>query len=162
MSEIAVVLAVVLGSAPLVANANPAGGGAKTPKSVKSCQVRPVSAYVLGDSLGFWLKNVGLDVTLRALLRGPQKISFDGGRSITTPDAYSAIGADERRCRCGIYFTRQSYHYHVGHPSDREQFPDSQVALMRKLKAPAPHGVCFWADIGATMSTQAQQWSERK
>lgn len=56
--------------------------------SARVCQINPTSAYVLADSLGMGLKYTGLEVTLRALLRGPQPIIFDGEHSITTPDTH--------------------------------------------------------------------------
>ena len=40
-------------------------------------------------------------------------------------------------------------------------FASSQQQLMRKLKSIAPDARYFWVDIGATIESQAQGWSER-
>jgi hypothetical protein len=128
----------------------------------RSCQPRPASAYLLGDSLGLGLKLAGMEVTLRAFLRAPPKISFDGGRSITTPgmhirqSALQSVEAD-----AAFIADAQVIIIVLGTNLMEADFAESQRELMRKLKALAPRAVYFWVDIGATLSTQAQQWSER-
>lgn len=136
--------------------------GGRAGASARYCQLTPASAYLLGDSLGMGLKLAGLEVTLRALLRGPQKISFDGGRSITTPGMHIQQSAlDSVQADAAFIAGAQVVIIVLGTNLLEANFAESQRALMHKLKALAPHAIYFWVDIGATMSTQAQQWSER-
>lgn len=126
------------------------------------CQQSPASAYLLGDSLALGLKLAGMEVTLRALLRAPPKISFDGGRSITTPGMHIRQSALESvEADAAFISSAQVIIIVLGTNLMEVDFAESQMALMRRLKALAPRAVYFWVDIGATMSTQAQQWSER-
>ena len=145
-----------------LSNAEPVNSSLNTSRPAKTCQVSPVSAYVLADSLGLGLKYAGLEVALRALLRGPQHISFDGGRSITTPgthirkSALESVDAD-----AALISDAKVIIIVLGTNLLEANFAESQTILMQKLKALAPNAAYFWVDIGATMSTQAQQWSDR-
>ncbi|MDO9482463.1 MAG: hypothetical protein Q8K34_16120 [Hydrogenophaga sp.] len=149
-------------STPISASADPVKQGIKVPPPARACEISPASAYVLADSLGMGLKHAGLEVTLRALLRGPQKISFDGGRSITTPgthiqkSALESVDAD-----AALISNAKVIIIILGTNLLEADFAESQEQLMHKLKSLAPNAAYFWVDIGATMSTQAQQWSER-
>lgn len=128
----------------------------------KICQSPPASAYVLGDSLAFGLKHAGLEVTLRALLRGPQTLSFDGGRSITTPGTHIKKSAlDSVETDAALISSAKVVIIVLGTNMMEANFAESQVALMRRLKALNPRAHYFWVDIGATMSNYAAQWSER-
>lgn len=149
-------------SALTLASANPVRQEIKASSPTRACQINPASAYVLADSLGMGLKYAGLEVTLRALLRGPQKISFDGGRSITTPGAHIQKSALDSVDDDAIFISNaQVIIIVLGTNLLEDNFAESQTRLMQKLKSLAPNATYFWVDIGATMSTQAQQWSDR-
>lgn len=150
----------------LCASAGPAlaqsNKSAPTAPASKTCQATPGSAYVLGDSLAFGLKHAGLEVTLRALLRGTQTISFDGGRSITTPGTHIKKSAlDSVDADAALISSAKVVIIVLGTNMLEANFAESQIALMRKLKALNPRAHYFWVDIGATMSNYAAQWSER-
>lgn len=122
----------------------------------------PLSSYVLGDSIGFGLQLAGLEEALKAKLGGDSKISFDGGRSITTPGmqikktAFESVELDK------AYIAKASVIILVFGTNQMESsFADSQRQLMLKLKNLAPNAQYFWVDIGATISTQAAGWSAR-
>lgn len=122
----------------------------------------PVSAYVLGDSLAYGLKLAGFEVTLRALLRGPQTISYDGGRSITTPGAHIGKTALESVAADAATIAKAKVVIIVlGTNALEPDFTASQTELMRQLKALAPGATYYWVDIAATMSNYADVWSER-
>jgi len=149
-------------SAESLAGANPVRQETKATTSARACQVSPASAYVLADSLGMGLKYAGLEVTLRALLRGPQHISFDGGRSITTPGTHIQKSALESvDTDASLISAARVIIIVLGTNLLEANFAESQTTLMQKLKALAPNAAYFWVDIGATMSTQTQQWSDR-
>lgn len=129
----------------------------------KACAApAPVSAYVLGDSLAYGLKLAGFEVTLRALLRGPQTISYDGGRSITTPGAHIGKTALESVAADAATIAKAKVVIIVlGTNALEPDFTASQTELMRQLKALAPGATYYWVDIAATMSNYADVWSER-
>ncbi len=131
--------------------------------ATKTCAApAPVSAYVLGDSLAYGLKLAGFEVTLRALLRGPQTISYDGGRSITTPGAHIGKTALESVAADAATIARAKVVIVVlGTNALEPDFTASQTELMRQLKALAPGATYYWVDIAATMSNYADVWSER-
>lgn len=141
-------------SKPAKAAANAAG---------KTCvPAAPASAYVLGDSLGYGLKNTGFETTLRALLRGPQMISFDGGRSITSPGAHIKKTALESVDLDAAFIAKANVVIIVlGTNITEANFVESQALLLKKLKALAPNAAYYWVDIGATISIYAQAWSDR-
>lgn len=120
------------------------------------------SSYVLADSIGFGLHMANLEARLQAKLGGPAKISYDGGRSITTPgnqigkSALQSVDADEDYiAAAGVIIII------LGMDQGREHFADSQQRLIHKLKGIAPHAKYYWVDIGATISTHAAVWSAR-
>ena len=122
----------------------------------------PLSTYVLGDSIGYGLQLAGLEATLQAQLGGEAKISYDGGRSMTSPGmqikktAFESVELDK------AYIAKASVIVIVFGTNQMEpSFADSQKQLMRQLKSLAPHAHYFWVDIGATISTQAAGWSAR-
>ncbi len=135
----------------------------QAPTTVRTCQApAPASAYVLGDSLAFGLKLAGTEVTLRALLRGPQRISYDGGRSITTPGAHIRKTALESVDLDAEFIAKAKVVVIVlGTNILEPDFTASQTDLLKRLKALAPDARYYWVDIAATMSTYAQAWSER-
>ena len=123
---------------------------------------RPLSSYVLGDSIGFGLQLAGLEESLKAKLGGEARISFDGGRSMTTPGmqikktAFESVELDK------AFISHASVIILVFGTNQMEpSFADSQRQLMGKLKILAPNAQYFWVDIGATISTQAAGWSAR-
>jgi hypothetical protein len=122
----------------------------------------PLSTYVLGDSIGYGLQLAGLEETLQAKLGGEAKISYDGGRSMTSPGmqikktAFESVELDK------AYIAKASVIIILFGTNQMEpSFSDSQRQLMRKLKSLAPNAQYFWVDIGATISTQAAGWSAR-
>ena len=122
----------------------------------------PLSTYVLGDSIGYGLQLAGLEETLQAQLGGEAKISYDGGRSMTSPGmqikktAFESVELDK------AYIAKASVIVIVFGTNQMEpSFADSQKQLMRQLKSLAPNAQYFWVDIGATISTQAAGWSAR-
>lgn len=160
--------AYLIGSTLSMGNANTAKQQSKPTTAAtaipttKKCQISPASAYVLADSLGMGLKHVGFEVTLRALLRGPQKISFDGGRSITTPGMHIQQSAlDSVDIDASFISGAKIIIIILGTNLLETNFAESQITLMNKLRILAPNAAYYWVDIGATMSTQAAQWSER-
>lgn len=163
-------LCLLMALASGAAMANTPESGSKSGKSSKSSDTKarqckapnPVSAYVLGDSLSYGLKMAGLEVTLRALFRGPQKISFDGGRSITTPGTHIKQSALESVVADAAFITSSKVIIVVlGTNMLEPDFTASQTELLRKLKALSPGAMVYWVDIGATMSNYATPWSER-
>ncbi|MDP2416826.1 hypothetical protein [Hydrogenophaga sp.] len=145
-----------------MANANNFKTPATATDTARVCLNRPASAYVLADSLGLGLKHVGLELTLRALLRGQQKISFDSGRSITTPGTDIQKSAlDSVEIDATFISGSEIIIIVLGTNLVEANFAESQKELMRRLKSLAPNAAYFWVDIGATMSTQAKQWSDR-
>ena len=122
----------------------------------------PLSSYVLGDSIGFGLQLAGLEESLQAKLGGEARISYDGGRSMTSPGmqikktAFESVELDKS------YIAKSSVIIILFGTNQMEpSFADSQRKLMQKLKSLAPHAQYFWVDIGATISTQAAGWSAR-
>lgn len=121
-----------------------------------------VSSYVLGDSIAYGLQLTGLEDSLQATLGGQAKISFDGGRSMTSPGmqikktAFESIELDKAYiATAGVIIVV------FGTNQMERSFADSQRQLMQKLKKLAPTAHYFWIDIGATISTQAAGWSAR-
>lgn len=159
---------VAVAVAPAFASTSTSAAPSKSSKTSKTALARtcsppaPASAYVLGDSLGYGLKLAGMEVTLRALLRGPQMVSFDGGRSITTPGAHIKKTALESVDMDAAFIANAKVVIIVlGTNILEANFTDSQTELLRKLKALAPTANYYWVDIAATMSTYAQAWSDR-
>lgn len=120
------------------------------------------STYVLGDSIAYGLHRDRLAIKLTAMLGGPVRISFDGGRSIVTPglqikkSALESVDLDQARIAKARLILIA-----LGTNQLEPSFNDSQRLLMQKLKALAPDARYYWIDIGATISTQAAGWSAR-
>ena len=120
------------------------------------------SSYVLGDSIAFGLHRDRLALKLTAMLGGPVRISFDGGRSITTPGLQIKKSALESVDLDQAHIAKAKIILIVLGTNQLEpSFQDSQRLLMQKLKALAPDARYYWIDIGATISTQAAGWSAR-
>jgi hypothetical protein len=122
----------------------------------------PAGAYVLGDSIANGLQLAGLEAQLQDRLGGPVRISFDGGRSISTPGnqikktALESVDADKDHiAKSGVIIIV------LGMNMNEKSFSESQQALMTKMKAIAPKARYFWVDVGATVSTHAALWSAR-
>jgi hypothetical protein len=120
------------------------------------------SSYVISDSIGYGLQLEGLETQLQAVLGGPSKINFDGGRSITTAgsqvkkSALDTIDADKALiAKAGVIVII------LGMNQIESNFEESQVQLMQKFKAVAPHARYFWVDIGATIASQVPGWNQR-
>jgi hypothetical protein len=127
-----------------------------------SASPAPVSTYVLGDSIAYGLHLDGLEGKLQEKLGGAVNISFDGGRSLTTPGhhikktAFQSVDADKTLIAAAKVIV-----IILGMNQTEQSFADSQVQLIKKLKAIAPNARYFWVDIAATISTQAASWSQR-
>lgn len=120
------------------------------------------STYLLGDSIIYGLHRDRLALKLTAMLGGPVRISYDSGRSITTPgnqikkSALESVDLDQ-----AFIATAKVIVISLGTNQLETSFTDSQRLLMQKLKALAPQARYYWIDIGATISTQAAGWSAR-
>jgi len=120
------------------------------------------SSYVLGDSIAYGLHLDGLEAKLQDQLGGPVRISFDGGRCITTPgnqihqSALDSVDADQK-----FIATAGVVVIVLGMNQQETSFEESQKALIQKLKAIAPKASYYWVDIGATIATQVPGWNAR-
>jgi len=120
------------------------------------------STYVLGDSISYGLYKERLTIKLQNRLGGPSKISYDGGRSITTPGSQIKKTALESVEIDKAYIaTANIIIVALGTNQMEKSFAESQKQLMDALKAIAPKAQYYWVDIGATIATQAQAWSAR-
>lgn len=120
------------------------------------------STYVLGDSISYGLYKERLTIKLQNRLGGPSKISYDGGRSITTPGSQIKKTALESVEIDKAYIATANIIIVVlGTNLVEKSFAESQKQLMDALKAIAPKAQYYWVDIGATIATQAQAWSAR-
>ena len=122
----------------------------------------PASSYILGDSIAYGLQLDGLEAKLKQTLGGPAHISFDGGRSLTTPGnqikktAFESVDEDRTTIAQASVIVIV-----LGMNPLEASFADSQQQLMKKLKALAPEARYFWVDIGATISIQVPGWNQR-
>jgi putative Mn2+ efflux pump MntP len=120
------------------------------------------TSYILGDSIAYGLHLDGLEGKLQEKLGGRSQISFDGARSLTTPGnqikktAFESVDADKN-----LIATAKVIVIILGMNQLEKSFVDSQAKLMKKLKTIAPDARYFWVDIGATIATQAADWSWR-
>ena len=121
-----------------------------------------VSSYVLGDTLAYGLDMDGLATKLREKLGGPSRISYDSGRSITTPGlqikqtAFESVEADKDFiASAGVIIIV------LGMNPQERSFADSQQQLIKKFKSIAPDARYYWVDIGATVSTHVDIWNAR-
>ncbi|MFZ4481482.1 MAG: SGNH/GDSL hydrolase family protein [Rhodoferax sp.] len=122
----------------------------------------PVSSYILGDTLAYGLHMDGLADKLQEKLGGPSRISYDGGRSITTPGvqikqtAFESVEADKDFiASAGVIIIV------IGMNPQESSFADSQQQLIKKFKSIAPNARYYWVDIGATVSTHVDIWNAR-
>ena len=121
-----------------------------------------VSSYVLADSIGFGLHAAGLEKRLQEQLGGPSKISYDTGRSISSPGIQINRSALESVDIDSAYIANSGIIIIIlGTNQMESSFVDSQRLLVKKLKLIAPQAVYFWVDIGATISTQVTGWNAR-
>ena len=120
------------------------------------------STYVLGDSISYGLYKERLTIKLKDRLGGPSKISYDGGRSITTPGSQIKKTALESVEIDKAYIATANIIIVVlGTNQMEKSFAESQKQLMDALKIIAPKAQYYWVDIGATIASQAQAWSAR-
>ena len=122
----------------------------------------PQSAYVLADSIGYGLALDGLEAKLQERLGGPARISYDAGRSITTPgkqikqSALQSVAADRAFiAKAGVIVIV------LGMSQIEASFEASQRELMQRLHEIAPQARYFWVDIGATIAPQVPGWNQR-
>ena len=121
-----------------------------------------ISSYVLADSLGYGLHAVKLERRLREQLGGPSKISYDTGRSITSPGVQIKKSALESVDADSAYIATSGVIIIIlGTNQIESSFADSQRVLVKKLKLIAPQAAYYWVDIGATIAAQAAGWSAR-
>lgn len=125
-------------------------------------QLTPGATYLIGDSIAYGLHQATIEKKLKEKLGGPTKVSYDAGRSITSPGmqiiktALESIEIDQ------AYISKASVIVILLGTNQMEtSFADSQVELIKKLKAIAPCADYYWVDIAATISTQAASWSAR-
>ncbi len=120
------------------------------------------STYVLGDSISYGLYKDRLSIKLQNKLGGPSKISYDGGRSITTPGSQIKKTALESVEIDKAYIAAANIIVVIlGTNQMEESFAKSQVELMNALMAIAPKAKYYWVDIGATIAPMATGWSAR-
>jgi hypothetical protein len=137
-------------------------GCIQKPSAAQARAAPAVSSYVLADSIGYGLHAVGLEKSLQDQLGGPSNISFDTGRSITSPgiqinrSALESVDIDSATiARAGVIIII------LGTNQIESSFADSQRLLVKKLKDIAPQALYYWVDIGATISTQVPGWNAR-
>ena len=121
-----------------------------------------LNTYVLGDSISYGLHLDALEAKLKSQLGGGAVISYDVGRSITTPgvtikkSALESVDMDS-----AIVAKAQIIVIVLGTNQAEVSFADAQKLLMEKLRSIAPTARYFWVDIGATIASQAPAWSLR-
>ena len=121
-----------------------------------------ISSYVLADSIGFGLHAAGLEKSLQEQLGGPSKISYDTGRSISSPGIQISRSALESVDIDSAYIANSGVIVVIlGTNQMESSFADSQRLLVKKLKLIAPQAAYYWVDIGATISTQVAGWNAR-
>lgn len=121
-----------------------------------------LNAYIVGDSIAYGLKLDGFEEKLRAQLGGDVYLSYDVGRSIT--QAGGTIGRSALQSVQDDRNPIAKAHVVVvvlGTNQTEASFEDAQRELMLQLRSVAPRARYYWVDIGATVATQAQGWSER-
>ena len=129
---------------------------------VNRSQITHGSSYLIGDSIAYGLRMARIENKLKAKLGGPTKVSYDAGRSITSPGLQIKKTALESVEIDRAYIAKASVIVIVLGTNQMEpSFADSQLELIKKLKAIAPYADYYWVDIGATISTQAASWSAR-
>jgi hypothetical protein len=135
--------------------------GAVPPKAI--CAIfAPIPSYVLGDSIAFGVYGEKLADRLRATLRGPSRISYDAGRSISTPGLQIQKSALESIDLDRSHIAKSKVIVIILGTNQMEaSFSDSQAQLMANLRSIAPNAKYFWVDIGATIANQAKGWSDR-
>ena len=128
-----------------------------------ACAVKaPLASYILGDSIAFGVHGDSLADRLKALLIGPSVISYDVGRSISTPGLQIKRSALESVDIDRSHIAKSDVIIVVLGTNQMElSFSESQGQLMRKLKSLAPKAKYYWVDIGATIATQSVGWSAR-
>ena len=121
-----------------------------------------ISSYVLADSIGYGLHAVGLEKRLQERLGGPSKISYDTGRSISSPGIQIKKSALESVDTDSAYIANSGVIIIIlGTNQMESSFADSQRVLVKKLRLIAPQAAYYWVDIGATIAAQAAGWSAR-
>ena len=122
----------------------------------------PVSSYILGDSIVYGLHTDQLAAKLQQKLGGSARLSYDVGRSITTPGSQIKQSAMESVARDKAFIAKASIIIvALGTNQIEASFAQSQQRLMQTLKALAPQAKYYWIDIGATLATQVPGWNVR-
>ncbi|TXT40193.1 MAG: hypothetical protein FD135_1504 [Comamonadaceae bacterium] len=122
----------------------------------------PKTIYVLGDSISYGLSRVGLEAQLRERFGSQVLISFDVGRSITSPGIQIKQSALQSVAQDQAFIAKADTVIVVlGSNQLEPSFANSQQVLMWQLKALAPDARYFWIDIGATLADQVAGWSAR-
>lgn len=122
----------------------------------------PKNIYVLGDSIGYGLFRVGLEALLRERFGSQVLISFDVGRSITSPGIQIKQSALQSVAQDKAFIAKADAVIVVlGSNQLEPSFANSQQVLMWQLKALAPDARYFWVDIGATLANQVAGWNAR-
>ncbi len=125
-------------------------------------RTKPLSAYILGDSIAYGLHLAGFQTSLTMQLGGVVKISYDVGRSITSPGIQIKQSALQSAEQDKAFIAQADIIIVIlGTNQNEPSFADSQRELLGKLKALAPAARYFWVDIGATIASQAASWSAR-
>ena len=132
------------------------------PAGVQARTLPGISSYVLADSLGNGLHAVDFEKRLQERLGGLSKISYDTGRSITSPGIQIKKSALESVDADSAYIANSGVIIIIlGTNQIESSFADSQRVLVKKLKLIAPQAAYYWVDIGATIAAQAAGWSAR-
>jgi hypothetical protein len=132
--------------------------------SAQNCSKSGVKGpvYILGDSISYGLHQDGLEARLQETLGASVRISYDIGRSITSPGvqikktALESVDQDQ-----AFIATAKIIILVLGTNQLETSFENSQQLLMWKLKTLAPDANYYWVDIGATISTQVAGWNAR-
>lgn len=149
-------------SREILSSVSVTGAASSTSPNLESWNKKPRSTYVLGDSIAYGLFLDGLEAKLKEKLGGASRISYDGGRSITTPgsqiqkSAMDSIEADR-----SFISTADVVILILGMNPGEESFDDSQRVLIEKMREISPVAHFFWVDIGATLSTHVVGWNAR-
>jgi hypothetical protein len=130
---------------------------------VQRCALpQDLSTYVLGDSIAFGLHTVGFQASLADQLGGVAKISYDVGRSISSPGLQIKQSALQSAVQDRAFIAQADIIIVILGTNQTElSFADSQRELLQQLKSIAPKARYYWVDIGATLASQALSWSVR-
>jgi hypothetical protein len=132
--------------------------------SAQSCGKTGVQGpvYILGDSISYGLHQEGLEARLQKTTGGSVRISYDIGRSITSPGVQIKKTALESVDEDQAFIAKaKAIILVLGTNQVETSFENSQQLLMWKLRSLAPEAHYYWVDIGATIATQVAGWNAR-